>query len=125
LTIESPRTDITTRRKFQIYVAQEKPFPDGILFVAYWHTEDSRNSLNDPFFYEHAARGDLECRIWVAEISQGFVWDFVSGIEVEEGLKAFLLDLDETRWADLQAFFRKCWNSIAEKPKLAFQRVFR
>jgi hypothetical protein len=116
---------MTTRWKLQIYVAKEKPFPEGILFVAYWHTDDPRKSLIDPFFYEHAARRDLECWIWVAEISVGFVWDFVSGVEVDESLKRFLLEIDATRWADLQAFFGKCWDSIERHSTRAFQLTFR
>jgi len=116
---------MTTRRKLDIYVAQKKLFPYGVLFVADWHIEDPRDTHIDPFFSEHAARCDLECRIWVAEISQGLVSDFVSGVEVDERLKAFLLEIDESRWADLQAFFRKRLDSIAKNPELAFQLAFR
>jgi hypothetical protein len=49
--IEYIHIDMSLRRKFEIYVAQEKQFPDGFLFVAYWHTENPRNSLIGPFFY--------------------------------------------------------------------------
>jgi hypothetical protein len=71
---------VYTRRKLTLYVANDTPFSSGVLFVAYWHTDNPTKALIDPDFYEHVARGDLEFRIWIAELSALYTWDFVSGV---------------------------------------------
>ena len=113
------------RIRLTIYVAGKKPFPDEILFVAYWHTDDPKRALIDPFLYEHAARGDLECRLWFAKMSTFYTWDFVSRDEVGGKLRAFMLELSELRQSDFQRFFGVCMAAIAKRPKRAFQIAFR
>jgi len=112
------------RRKLTVYIANDKPFPNRELFVAYWHTDNPKKALIDPFFYEHVARGDLECKIWVAELSAFYTWDFICGIEVNDRLREFMLEISDTRNVDLQRFFEKLMSAIEERPKEAFRMAF-
>ncbi len=79
----------------------------------------------DPFFYEHAARGDIEFKIWIEKISIGYVWDFISGVVVDEAAREFMLELSDTRHADLQKFWAECVARIDSKPNEAFRMAFR
>jgi hypothetical protein len=112
------------KRKLSIHVAGLKPFPDGIQVVAYWHTDDPKRSLMDPYFYEHCANGDLHCNIWIAPIGGSYVWDFAMR-EVDSTLKSFLLNVSDTRWAEFQTFLTNCYAAIEKRPNEPFQKIFR
>ena len=115
-----------TRRRLTVYIPNNTPPPpNGELFVAYFHTDDPQKALIDPFFYEHAARGDLECKVWIAELATGFVWDFIHGVAVDARVRDYLLDLSDTRNADLQRFLEKCMARIEKNPNQAFRMAFK
>lgn len=113
------------RRNLTIYIAQDEPFPHGVQFIVYWHTDDPENALIDPFFYEHAARNDLERKVWIAPHSGQYDWSFLDSSRADGRFKAFLQEIETLRWRDLQAFFGQCWTNIEKNPNRPFQMTFR
>lgn len=113
------------QRKLTIYVADKKPFPDGILFVAYYRAVPLKNARMDLSFFEHAARGDIEGLIWFARLTGLYTWDFLKRNQLDSRMRDFMLYVDETRWADLEAFFGKCTAAIEDKPHESFRIAFR
>ncbi len=117
---------------FRLYVSGQKSNRDVPVLYVYWDTPDRGKALIDPFIYDHAARGDLEGCLLVAEETDAgqtkplrYFWTTLDDDDTDYQIRAALVRIGKVRGAELQKFLGQCWNAMQNRPNTPFRAVFR
>lgn len=123
--------DASSSLRFRLYLTRMPQEGQERVLLLSWDSQNEKNGLWDPFFYEHVAQDDIEARILIAKpraeeggpqrCPWGFMFDDVAPAAQE---RSAILDFVDANEEGFDAFLKGCFERALRSPRVAFRAVF-